>query len=826
MSLLERFGLTPKPGRYSRRAGLGTDSRVSQTVKRTLSRQAVWERLGLLTVLAVIAMLAFPNVSVYDGTAGVGEVWTKDDIVAPFDFAVRLPDEVVETRRDSVSRAVEPVFTDRPDALATTLARLDSVDARLDPAFDSFIEWQDAKSRLGEVQQAIREGSDVPSGDVAALRDAVREDSARYQQMRDGLTLSLSSRQWDILLSSSYRVATGRQAGPPLATRLLGEVERIAREVLARDVLDVPIDSVRSPTLLVHNLDPTVRTEARISKEDVLGSEQVQRDARQSLFAAFPGKADTVSIGAMLFESTLEPSLVYDADETAHEREQAMTTVQRSRGRIQQGQVVIRAGDEVTEERFEQLRSLVLAQRERSGDASWVRTVAGRLILVLAPLLLFFLYLYLLRPSIFYDTRRLLLVCLLLGAVVVGFLIAGSFDSATAYFVPVSLASILLTIVFDSRVGSFATMTLAALGGLVFGYDFQFTFATLVVGILAVFSVRDVKNRSQLLASAGMVAVAYLLILGGYALVRADPFTERIWTELIGVGVHSALILLAAPLLWGIERTFAVTTDMTLLELSDTNRTLLKELSLRAPGTFNHSLQVANLAEAAADAIGANALRARVGALYHDIGKMLKPEYFIENQQPGENPHEKLKPSMSALVIAAHVKEGVQLGREQGLPEVVIEFIGSHHGTSLIEFFYRKAQEQDGEENVDEADYRYPGPRPQTNEQAIVMLADSVEAASRSLDKPTPRRLQSLIDGIFASRVADGQLDHSTLTFADLSRIGETFHSLLCGIYHFRVKYPDQDEAPEAGGDGVAEGGEPEEIDGERPTSEERSTLG
>jgi putative nucleotidyltransferase with HDIG domain len=379
-------------------------------------------------------------------------------------------------------------------------------------------------------------------------------------------------------------------------------------------------------------------------------------------------------------------------------------------------------------------------------------------------------------------------------------------------------------------------MTLAAIGGLAFGYDFPFTFATLIVGVLAVFSVRDVKNRSQILASAGLVFLAYTLVLIGHELLRADPFSNLFWKDLVAVAVNASLIMLAAPLLWGMERVFGVTTDMTLLELSDTNRTLLKKLSMQAPGTFNHSLQVANLAEAAADAIGANALRARVGALYHDIGKMLKPEYFIENQQPGENPHEKLKPSMSALVIAAHVKEGVQLGREQNLPQVVIDFIASHHGTSLIEFFYRKAQEAEEDPSVvDESDYRYPGPRPQTNEQAIVMLADSIEAASRSLGKPTPRRLESLIEGIVATRVADGQLDESTLTFADLARIKDAFHGLLCGIYHFRVRYPDQDEdapsgdgaptaaetAPSATGDLV----EPA-LDESKPTSEERSTLG
>src|SRR5690606_18562970 len=248
-----------------------------------------------------------------------------------------------------------------------------------------------------------------------------------------------------------------------------------------------------------------------------------------------------------------------------------------------------------------------------------------------------------------------------------------------------------------------------------------------------------------ILITAALVFGAYVLILGSYTLLSVGQ-TERFLAELVLVAVNSALLLLAYPLLWIFERTFGVTTDLTLLELSDTNRPLLKELSLRAPGTFNHSLQVANLAEAAADAIGANALQARIGALYHDIGKMLKPEYYIENQQPGDNPHDRVTPYMSALIIASHVKDGLELGREYNLPEGVLNFIPTHHGTTLMEYFFRKAKELRGPDDppVDEMEFRYPGPRPQTNEQGIVMLADSVEAASRSLDKPTPRRLEGL----------------------------------------------------------------------------------
>lgn len=836
MPLLDRLGLAPKTGHYSRRAGLRSDARGSADNGPRLSSRGRWERVGLLAALSAIAMLAFPRVSVYDGSARVGEVWKSDDVIAPFDFSIRLPEEEIEGRRDSVRASLPPIFAEQPKALAQTLARIDSLDARLDSTFAAYTAWQTGRARAQAL--AERPPEERPDVDLGALRARARQDSTRFMDLQDALSLGLSERQWVLLVRSAFEAA-GQRYGMALDDRLLGEANRIAREVLEDGVLDVPKDSVRAPTLLVRNLDPGVRTEEIVGRDDVFGADEVAREARRSLFAAFPTKADTVSIGSVLFRAVLEPSLEYQAEATARAREEAMASVLPTRGRVREGQTVIRRGDEVTEERFDQLRSLDFAQRERSGGVSWVRTVFGRLILVVSALALFFLYVYLLRPTIFHDIRRLVLVCLLLGIALIGFFVAGAIGGAAAYVVPVALVSILLTIVFDSRVGSFATMTLAALGGLIFGYDFQFAFATLVVGVLAVFSVRDVKNRSQILASAALVAAAYALVILGYALLRADPFTERLTFELIAVTVNAFLILLAAPLLWAIERGFAVTTDMALLELSDTNRTLLKELSLRAPGTFNHSLQVANLAEAAADAIGANALRTRVGALYHDIGKMLKPEYFIENQQPGENPHEKIKPSMSALVIAAHVKEGVQLGKEQGLPQVVVDFIASHHGTSLIEFFYRKALEQESDgSTVDEADYRYPGPRPQTNEQAIVMLADSVEAASRSLEKPTPRRLEALIDGIVEARIEDGQLDDSSLTFSDLARIKETFHNLLCGIYHFRVKYPDQDEeeaaeaaratedAARAAGNGAPQAPPAEEVDGSLPTSEERSTLG
>ena len=840
MSFLDRLGLSLNSGRYSRRAGLRTDNRRPKE-QPVMSQRDVLVRAGLFVALGVLALNAFPRIAVFQQTARVGDIWNESDVIAPFDFSIRLPEEEVQARRDSVLRYEEPIFTERPEALAQTLARLDSVDARLDSTFAAYVDYRRARERLAEARSATEAGG-APPTNVQDLRAAVRRDSARFVSRRAGLSLALDDGQWNLLLASAWE--SYQRGGQPLDDRLLSEASRIARELVGRGVLDVPRDSVQTPAFLVQNL--TDRTESERQRIEVVGSDEARVLARRSLFAAFPGRQDTVAIGAALYTSAFEPSLVYNEQATERKREETLQSVLPTRGRVRQGQIVIRTGDEVTQERYERLTSLSYAQRARQGDTSWALTLLGRSILVGSALALFFLYTYLLRPTIYQDTRQFTLACLILGVILLGFFVAGLLEiSAAAYGVPVALASILLTILYDSRVGSFATLTLASLGGLVFGYDFPYVFATLIVGVLAVFSVRDVKNRSQLLASSGLVALGFAIVLVGFAVSRADPWTGRLFDELIAIGVHSAFILFAGPLLWGMERVFGVTTDITLLELSDTNRPILKKLSTQAPGTFNHSLQVANLAEAAADAIGANALRARVGALYHDIGKMLKPEYFIENQPQGENPHEQIKPSMSALVIAAHVKEGVQLAREQNLPRVVRDFIASHHGTGLIEFFYRKAQEAaDDPSDVEEAGYRYPGPRPQTNEQAIVMLADSVEAASRSLDKPTPRRLESLIDGIVAARIADGQLDEAALTFADLARIKEAFHALLCGIYHFRVKYPDQasedddsgtptrkDEPADDRSDGASADLESEPPEETGPTEgtatpEERSTLG
>ena len=454
--------------------------------------------------------------------------------------------------------------------------------------------------------------------------------------------------------------------------------------------------------------------------------------------------------------------------------------------------MVVNQGEIVTPEIERKLRSLERKQDELSGARLPWKITLAQILLTLATYSFFFLYLYILRRPIFDANRKILLVAILFAGITGLFAIALRLPDVSLYAVPVVIVSLVLTILFDSRVSLFGTVALAFIGSHLLRFDFEFTFATVFAGALGIFSVRDIKNRGQFFVSAGLVFIGYLVVLVASWLLKGTPI-ERFGMDVLQVGINSFLLIMALPLLWVFERAFNMTTDLTLLELSDTNRPLLKELSLRAPGTFNHSLQVANLAEAAADAIGANALLTRVGALYHDVGKMGKPEYFVENQRPGENPHDQLKPRMSALIIASHVKEGLEIAREYKLPDLVLDFIPMHHGTTRIEFFYRRAQEQASPDDppIMESEFRYPGPKPNTKETSILMLADSVEAASRSLGNPTHKRLEGLIDMLITARREDGQLDDSELTFRDLRQIKETFLSMLLAIYHVRVKYPE-----------------------------------
>lgn len=505
-----------------------------------------------------------------------------------------------------------------------------------------------------------------------------------------------------------------------------------------------------------------------------------------------------------LVASFLDVNLVEDVATTAGRRDQAERAVLPVQVRVSKGTVLVPRGQVVTPE--VQARLDVVAARSSPG-AGVIRLIG---LVVLTGLLAFFLFRYATYHQ--RDFKRVkhlhaMLVSILLTMVVVaqGMLwiatqvtvrLKGPFGdpSTYVYLVPFGAGAILVTLLANGRIAMVYSSFAAVLFGALNGWDLPIGLWALLVQWAAIYAITSYRERAALLRAGLVVGGAGALIA---LAVEAIARTREPWPHAflgagfafvggaVGVGL---LVSFALPLLEGV---FRVLTDIRLLELSNVSNPLLSQLAVKAPGSYNHSLVVGTLAEEGAKAIGANSLFCRVAAFYHDIGKIRKPEYFIENQR-GVNPHERLQPSMSALIISSHVKDGIRMAREARLPEQIVDIIPQHHGTRLMTFFFEKAKKQaaaTGSE-VNDADFRYPGPKPQTREAAIFMLADGVEAAARTIDEPTPSRLRDAIHQIAGRIVLDGQLDECDLTFADLEKIEQAFHRSLVGMYHHRVDYP------------------------------------
>jgi len=441
---------------------------------------------------------------------------------------------------------------------------------------------------------------------------------------------------------------------------------------------------------------------------------------------------------------------------------------------------------------------------DASDSLGIVQTVAGLVGVVSLPLFILYRDLKRYNRDVTSDLGRLLLICVILaGSLAISRMSVEIFSAfteriaadgaRTGYFaVPVAVGAMLATLLFDVHTGIVFSVITGILAGLLIPMEPLYFLYAFVGSMTAAFSVIRCHQRSALMRAGLFVGLANAVTVVFIDLYRQQLFTDVGWHNLIAAVLGGILVgVLVSGILPLLEWMFKVVTDISLLEYSDLNRPILKSLMVSAPGTYHHSIIIGSLAEAAAEAVGVNPLMARVCSYYHDIGKIKKPEYFIENQAKGENRHDRLTPSMSSLIIASHVKDGLELAREHDLPPQITDIIQQHHGTALMTYFYDKArQTEDPTSPVREEEYRYPGPKPQTKVAAIVMLADAVEAASRVLDNPTPQRIAALVDKLVSRIFEDGQLSECDLTLRDLTEIKKSFNKLLSGIYHYRIDYP------------------------------------
>jgi putative nucleotidyltransferase with HDIG domain len=419
----------------------------------------------------------------------------------------------------------------------------------------------------------------------------------------------------------------------------------------------------------------------------------------------------------------------------------------------------------------------------------------GRFLFSFTMLFLIGIFLFKMRYEIFKDnTKLILLSTIILLQCLFSYLslnIEVNFPIEYMIFVPV--AAMLLTIIFDSRLSVYTIIIICILVSAIRGGDYDIFVPNFAASILVVYSVRDIKNRSQIFVSMIYILSGYVISILAIGFERYDSF-NMIKYQLYAALLNSVLSpILAYGLLIFYEKVFRVATDLVFLELSDFNHPLLRELASKAPGSFHHSVVMGNLSESAAKEIGANQILARVGCYYHDIGKVVSPNYFVENQLDSKNKHEQLNPSLSAKMIISHVKNGIKLAEKYRIPKEIISFIPMHHGTTLVSYFYEKARtEEEGEDTVHDYIYRYPGPKPHSKETGIVMLADAVEAATRAVEDPTPAKLETQIDQIIKSRFIEGELDECDLTLQDLIKIKYSFLKTIVGIHHHRIKYPEK----------------------------------
>lgn len=716
-----------------------------------LARHGVQLLLFLLVALAVTFF--FPPWTGFRVSTYEAGMVSEEDVIASLSFGVPKSLDELQFERSSAALTVPPTFELHPEAA-------DSMAVSLVQFF--------------EAVEAV-EGEDDPA---LALDELLLE-----------VGLALSEDQKEIVRD-------------PEVQALLAETGARAVEDLMPDgVLDDAARLGPSSTGRVLVVSPE-GGERYITQDSVLNSSAFYERAAQLLPEETGSEVNELLRMSLI--RFMDPTLRYDPASTQEDRDAARRAVSVLRASVLEGEAVVRANQQLGEPEIERLRAYEEALRtegQLEDSELQLRGFLASMAMYLLVLAIFGILLYFYRPDVYWRRRWLVL----LGILVLFFTgISGLVAryELPAELLPIAFVSLAVAVLWDGRLALGLAATMAAIIGMQEPFEgVQAWLPVWVAGSAAALFVRAVRRRAQTWVFIAIIFFAYagtIVALG----VLASRSAEGIMYSLGYAGINSVVsAILAMGFLPVFEWFTGITTDQTLLEWADPNRPLLKRLSMEAPGTYAHSINVANLAETAANAIGANGLLCRVGVYYHDVGKVLKPQYFIENQPGGRNPHDKLNPAMSAAIVRAHVTEGTRLAKEAGLPGVLIDFITEHHGTQEISFFYEEVRHdvEEGDAEVDPAEFRYPGPRPRSKETAIVMFADSIESATRTLKDPTPDRIRDLIDTIVDTKLEHGQLDEAPVTLRELGVIRDQFQKVLVGMYHRRIDYPSTRHLTDAG---------------------------
>jgi hypothetical protein len=699
-------------------------------------------RFGLVAAVVLATLSLFPPRGGDEVPLVRQGVVAPEDVIAPVDFPILRGDEELTRQREVAALSVPPVYRVNRWAADSALARIER--------------YLDRADRIAEEEPFALATLDRHEGARLGLGAVELDRLSRFESRR--AMMELAERAIPGLYERAHFLDPSELV-PLSATRITVQTTGEDEEVVPKEEV-VPI-----------------RAGAEVPGLAIAARSLDREDERLALH---------------LLPALLAPDLEARPAVTELRRAEARASVEAVKGEVLQGELIVPAHTRVTAAQEEKLRSLATALNRDLGGLSPAdaRVGIGTFFVNAFILCLFGFFLFLYHPSTFSDFRSLAVIAIMWVIVTGLAAFAERASDVPPYAVPVAFASVLAAVLWGTRLSAVMTLFLGfyliAQGDL----GFPLLWAGLASGLVGAWSVRLIRRRTHFYESLVFIGAANMLALGCLALVELWSWTEVGVALAWGFGSAATAVFLAMGLLPLLEWAAGRTTDLTLLELADLNRPLLKQLLVEAPGTYHHSIIVGNLAESAAEGIGANSLLARVGAYYHDIGKLRRPEFFAENQRQGENPHDALSPKASARIISRHVEDGVEMARRAGLPEVVIDVLREHHGTTRLSFFWHKASEEGPGERPVVSDFIYPGPRPRSKETAVVMLADSVEAASRVMRDPSPEELRQLVRRIVEMKLEENQFDEADLTFHDLAVVQDRLLGVLVGIHHHRIDYP------------------------------------
>ena len=749
-----------------------------------------FKQLSILISLTIILSLFFQRGRSLQYSYNIDDI-AREPIIAPYNFPILKSKSLLEEDLNDALKAEPFIFSRKQEIVDNQTSNLSSF-------FQLTNEIRLANKDLFNSRNLVydyrytdkfQEAKSIASSDSAALSQKVIEFYKLYSFAQD-------KEDWNIFLMPIP------QGGPQFSLKEFQEdILQICRNRWAIGILDIKESIIISDQLAIDNGD--IPTLYNLSELNDLN--EAWTEAKKEITSIYGDENDIRrELGYDLIIEFMIPNLVYDKETTERRQNASLDRVPRSKGIVLKDEMIVNANQRITEEDLQKLQSLAveISKENRTlGIKDSIITYIGRLLIIGILISYFFTFLLIYRSHIFEKWQLLLVIAFIYVFIIV---IANIFVyqlDFSEFLIPVTVAAMLLTILFDARIGFMGTTSIVLLVGIMIGNDLEFIVTGLFMSSIAMYTVRRIRTRSKFITAifslmgASIIAVlSHGLFMGHSVSTMGVDLTYLLVNSIFAPIITYGLIII-------LEVSFGITTDLSLIELLDFNHPLLKRLQQEANGTFNHSVVVGNLAEACADAINARSLLCRVGAYYHDLGKMERPEYYIENQFMGDNKHDSLTPAMSAKIIRKHVIDGLKLAKDYGLPKLVSDFIPMHHGTSRVEYFYRMALEaaKDTNEKVDDSAYRYPGPKPNTKETGILMICEAVEAAVRSIKEPDILKIDTMVDKVIKGRLNDGQLDECPLTLDDLRKIKGTVDGnsgmlpVLRGIYHIRIEYPEDD---------------------------------